>query len=77
MISKLDILLNDEYVKKLIELGFVSSTFTRNVSICQRYLQYREQGKPSTDAVVNAADDFCLSDSSVYKILNTFSKIII
>lgn len=61
-------------VDELIRLGFLKSTFKRNVAIYETYLRYRQQGEPSTDAVVHAADDFCISDRHVFSIVRKFSE---
>jgi hypothetical protein len=59
----------------LIKMGFLKSTFRRNVCIYERYLQYREQNEPATDAIVHAADDFNISDRHVFRIVKKFSEI--
>ena len=59
----------------LIKLGFLKSTFRRNVSIYEKYLLYREQGEPSTDAIVHTADDFNVSDRHVFRIVAKFSEV--
>jgi hypothetical protein len=64
-----------EVEEMLIKMGFLKSTFRRNVSIYERYLQYREHGEASTDAIVHAADDFGISDRHVFRIVKTFSEI--
>ena len=65
----------DQYtVDELIRLGFIKSTFKRNVAIYETYLRYREQGEPSTDAVVHTADDFRISDRHVFSIVRKFSE---
>lgn len=61
-------------VEELIRLGFLKSTFKRNVAIYEAYLRYRGQGEPSTDAVVHAADDFQISDRHVFSIVRKFSE---
>lgn len=59
---------------ELIRLGFIKSSFKRNVAIYETYLRYREQGEPSTDAVVHTADDFRISDRHVFSIVRKFTE---
>ncbi len=59
---------------ELIRLGFLKSTFKRNVAIYETYLYYRQQGQPATDAVVHTAEDYCISDRHVFSIVRKFSE---
>ncbi|MDR2065471.1 MAG: hypothetical protein LBP85_07185 [Prevotellaceae bacterium] len=67
--------LPDEFTEMLVKCGFLKSTFKRNVAIYERYLEYREHGELSTDAVVHAADDFGISDRHVFRIVQKFTEI--
>ena len=65
---------DERTVNELLKLGFLKSTFKRNVAIYEAYLQYRQRGEPSTDAVVHTADDFGISDRHVFTIVRRFSE---
>lgn len=67
--------IESDKLESLIEAGFLKSSFTRNLRIYERYLYYMNKGKPKTDAVVMAADDFNVSDRYVFTIIAQFSKL--
>ena len=76
MTKQLEILRqNSDFTEALIRIGFLKSTFRRNVSIYEKYLEYREQQIPATDAAVLVGDDFNISDVYVFRIIKKFSEI--
>lgn len=66
--------IGDDKLQSLIRIGFLKSTFQRNVKIYECYLDYLDRGNPKTDAVVLTADDFHISDRHVFSIISKFSE---
>lgn len=50
------------------------STLHKYRSIYLRYLSYLQQGSPKAESIVWAADDFCVDDRTVYRVLKLFEE---
>lgn len=66
--------IGDDKLQTLARVGFLKSTFQRNVKIYERFLDYLDAGQAKTDAVVLTAEDFHISDRHVFSIVAKFSE---
>jgi hypothetical protein len=67
---------NIDRVKFGIKIGLISSTFLRHWEIYCRFDYYKKAGNPISEAILNAGDDFKVSETQVYRIKKQMEAII-
>lgn len=54
-------------------LSFLGATTKRNISIYLTFMSYRESGKSIVNAILYTADDFKISERTVYRIVEKYA----
>jgi hypothetical protein len=67
---------NIDHIKMDIKLGIVSSTILRHLEIYCRFDYYRKSGLPVNESILNAGDDFKVSETTVFKIKKQMEAVI-